>query len=363
MKKIAFLLIFLSFTMNISAQYFLGTISNTGSTLQFKIKPKGSNITTAIGYFEFCVRYSSTINVTFSNLSTNTAGFGTGLSMSESTERTVGIYKYKRFVATVTIPSQTYIRDTEYKVFEVKINSSASPLEMQLATDYESTVPNDFYFVVSNGAGNPLVDVVGGDNLYPDQYREGTARIISLPNIVLPIELLSFQGEQTKEGNLLTWQTASEVNCSHYDLERSVDGKTFQKIGQIKAQNKAARYELLDKHPLSNNSYYRLKINDLDGESSHSDVVNITTILKDLSVKLYPNPFDENITLDISTVRKSNLTIELTDILERQVYRTTAADTEGTSILLIPTSSIASGVYVLKVSDGQKVFQQKIMKQ
>jgi hypothetical protein len=378
MKKIAFLSIFAVITISISAQTFLGTISSSGSSLIFTIRPTGGDITSALGYCEFCIRYTDATNITFSNVAINTlntnpaTGFP-GLSIAEGPERSFGGYKYKRFVATVSIASQTYRNNTDYKVFEVRLSSAANPLDIQLVTDYGSIVPNDYYFVVSTGAGEPLVDVNGVQNFYPllMQGRTGTTQYFTLSNIILPVELLSFEGEQTKEGNLLNWQTASEISSSHFDIERSVDGKTFQKAGSVKAQNKAARYDFLDKYPLpissgsaiSKTTYYRLKINDLDGQFSYSNVVSITTQQKGLFAKIYPNPFVENLTIDISTEKKSDITIELTNVIGEQVYQSKAANTEGVLTVSIPTKVLPNGTYFLKVSDGQTEVQKKIMKQ
>ena len=362
MKKITFSIIFLALTMNISAQIFLGTISNSGSILQFKIKPSGGDITSAIGYFEFSIRYRSTNNLTFSNLTANIAntnpatGFP-GLSITESSDRTLGGYTYKRFIATVTIPSQTYRNNTEYKVFEVKLSGSGidNPLEIQLATNYESSVPNDYYFVVSDGAGNPLVDVSGINNFYPNQSQNLSDRYFSLMNIALPVELLSFQAQNTKNGNLLTWQTASEVNSSHFDIERSLNGTIFQKIDEVKAQGKAANYQYLDKTPLSGTTYYRLKTHDVDDKTDYSKIISVS-LNSGSKVKIYPNPAQNSLTIDLGDIKQA--TIQLTDVLGRVVLQK-----EGQSDQVIfDMSNLESGVYLTEVKAKGVLIQEKVIK-
>ncbi|NJN35007.1 MAG: T9SS C-terminal target domain-containing protein, partial [Saprospiraceae bacterium] len=62
--------------------------------------------------------------------------------------------------------------------------------------------------------------------------------------------------------------TASERNGSHFDVQRSKDGKTFTTIGQVKAVGNSLtlqRYEFSDENPLSGTNYYRLNAVDLDG--------------------------------------------------------------------------------------------------
>ena len=106
---------------------------------------------------------------------------------------------------------------------------------------------------------------------------------------ILPIELLSFKAQNREGGNLLTWQTASEINTSHFDIERSYNGIKFNKIGELKAQNKAANYTYLDKAPFGGwGAYYRLTINDLDGKTTVSKIISIEQN-SDNSIKITRN--------------------------------------------------------------------------
>ena len=179
---------------------------------------------------------------------------------------------------------------------------------------------------------------------------------------VIPIELMFFEAKLKNQSIILIWQTATEVNISHYDIERSTDGKTFDKIGETKAKGKAATYEFLDRTPLSTTMYYRLKINDLDGKTDYSKIISLPHQQKVLSVKTFPNPFGDNITVSITTAQKSDLIIVLTDILGRSVYQWKAKNTEGALILPVSTVNLPSGTYFLKVSDGQSALLRKIVK-
>jgi Secretion system C-terminal sorting domain len=187
--------------------------------------------------------------------------------------------------------------------------------------------------------------------------------IVNIVGSVLPVELVTFKGKNTESGNLLTWQSASEVNLDNYDVERSTDGQQFDKIGTIKAQGKAATYDFLDKKgPLSITTYYRLKINDLDQKSAYSKVITLAPKAKGLTAKAYPNPAHDVLTVDIEVENKSDLTIELRDILGRLIWASNALYTEGSLSLPIPLTGVANGNYFLKVSNGLTTIQQKIVK-
>jgi hypothetical protein len=194
-------------------------------------------------------------------------------------------------------------------------------------------------------------------------YDAGQGTVIVTVMSALTVELITFKGKNTEVGNLLTWQTASEVNTDNFDVERSTDGQHFDKIGTVKAQGKAATYDFLDKGgPLSITTYYRLKINDLDNKSAYSKVITLAPKVKGLTAKVYPNPAHDVLTVDIEVEKKSDLTIELRDILGRLVWASNALYTEGSLSLPIPLTGVANGNYFLKVSNGLTTIQQKIVK-
>jgi hypothetical protein len=82
-----------------------------------------------------------------------------------------------------------------------------------------------------------------------------------------------------------------------------------------------------------------------------------------MTTKVFPNPFGDNLNIEISTAKKTGITIELMDILGRQVYQSNEKNTEGVFNLPISTKDFPTGTYFLKISDGQVVVQQKIVRQ
>jgi Secretion system C-terminal sorting domain len=187
--------------------------------------------------------------------------------------------------------------------------------------------------------------------------------VVNITGTVLPLELLTFQAQNTEGPNKLTWQTATETNTSHFDIERSPDGKTFEKIGEVKAKGSNSVYQYLDKIGAFSTIYYRLKINDLDGKSDYSKVVNLSAKVKGFSAKVYPNPLKDQATIEISTEQKTDVTIELYDMIGRQVKRLKVENTEGVVTMPLSMNDLSSGTYFLKISNNTNVIQQKIVKQ
>jgi hypothetical protein len=183
---------------------------------------------------------------------------------------------------------------------------------------------------------------------------------IGLPATVLAAELIDFKAITHKSTVDLLWQTASEKDVSHFDIEQSTDGLTFSKIGETKAAGKANAYIFNVEGPLSIRTYFRLKIVNSDGSFTYSKVLSVA-FGKDLSVKAFPNPIQNELSIDVVSESKQ-LVIEVIDVLGRSIYQKNESNTEGSKLLTINTLEWLSGIYFLKVSDGKKVFQQKIVK-
>jgi hypothetical protein len=111
--------------------------------------------------------------------------------------------------------------------------------------------------------------------------------------IILPLELVSFTGEKDEETTLLSWQTATEVNVSHFVILRSTDEDSeWKEIGSVGAVGNSQHlisYDFVDDSPAQGNNYYRLKSVDLDGTFTLSHLVAVHFDLK-TPLTVYPNP-------------------------------------------------------------------------
>lgn len=112
---------------------------------------------------------------------------------------------------------------------------------------------------------------------------------------VLPIILLTFRGESIKSANRLYWATSTEYNNKGFEVERSIDAKSFEKIGFVASQGSSAsiqQYTFTDAYSIleANIVYYRLKQLDSDGHFTYSVVIAIAQNTTKQSLSIYPNP-------------------------------------------------------------------------
>ena len=97
----------------------------------------------------------------------------------------------------------------------------------------------------------------------------------------LPVELTSFNGIQNGRNNLLFWETATENNCSHFNIEKSEDGENWANIGTINGSGNSTQkieYQLTDFKVKPIINYYRLVQYDFDGQYTKYDPISINNI-------------------------------------------------------------------------------------
>lgn len=179
---------------------------------------------------------------------------------------------------------------------------------------------------------------------------------ISIVNIPLPVNLLSFVGKAGTEGIVLHWETAQEVNFSHFDIEKSTDGRRFNKMGTVNGSNQG-RYQFFDSAPHAGLNYYRLKMVDSDGTSTQSRVIQVDFegVVTYLTVE---NPTNDGYFQVITNA--SNPDFELYNSAGGKVPVTFSADRRSQKYTLRVNGQRA-GLYILRMIDNDKVISRKII--
>jgi hypothetical protein len=138
--------------------------------------------------------------------------------------------------------------------------------------------------------------------------------------LAAPINLSKFEYQLKDKAVELLWQTVSEVNSDYFDIERSVDGIKFEKIGNLKTIGNSSTtkdYSFTDNNPNYFN-HYRLKLVDVSGKISYSKILFVKVQLASpLVIKL--NPVKDNLPLQISTDASKIKSIVLFDFMGRKL--------------------------------------------
>jgi len=116
----------------------------------------------------------------------------------------------------------------------------------------------------------------------------------------LPVEWLSFTGEQFGDKIILYWSTDAEWNAEKFLVEHMLCDGSFQTVGEVEAvgfSNSVSEYTFEHGVPEIGVNYYRIAQLDFDGASTMTKVIAVE-FKSDVNLKAYPVPFAENITLD-----------------------------------------------------------------
>ncbi len=165
----------------------------------------------------------------------------------------------------------------------------------------------------------------------------------------LPVVLVDFTAQAQGTGVNLAWRTASEAGSDRFDLERSLDGTTFAKLGTIAAHgttSQAHAYAFRDTQlPAGAGTlYYRLRQVDRDGTFSFSPVRSVGYGgAGSAALVLAPNPTPRAATLSGAPAL---VAVQVLDALGRVVYATTTA-ADGTAPLNLP-AGLPGGVYIVR---------------
>ena len=174
----------------------------------------------------------------------------------------------------------------------------------------------------------------------------------------LPVELTAFTAEAQGQAARLSWTTASEKNSARFEIERSADGSSFRRIGEVAAQGNstaATAYAYLDGEAaqVAGRVYYRLRQVDLDGTASYSPVRTVAFKQMSPGFAVYPNPAPAATTLDLSRVPAGTFRLTVVDALGRTVRQ---LDATGGATRPLDLSDLATGTYLMRLtgtaSDG-----------
>jgi uncharacterized delta-60 repeat protein len=175
-------------------------------------------------------------------------------------------------------------------------------------------------------------------------------------NAPLPVELAAFTAQAEGPAARLQWTTASEKNNAYFDVERSLNGREFSKIGQEQGQGSkatATSYTFLDKQLPAGTSYYRLRQVDLDGTTSYSPVrtVMMTAPALAASFIIYPTEALPGQALRYAytgPALPANATLEVYDATGRCVHRQVAGAAAG----LLEVKGLNSGWYWVRLQSA-----------
>ena len=174
-------------------------------------------------------------------------------------------------------------------------------------------------------------------------------------NCIVPIQLHSFTGALVNNKVNLNWKVATATNFSHFEIERSNNGTNYTTVGNVALKN-TDQYQFIDGLSINNSNYfYRLKLMDLDGNFSYSNVLRFQNKLNS-GLTILGNPVKDKIMVS-GLEGKGQLSVY--DFAGKLILQKNVKSTDA----LIEVSTLMKGIYILKYTNGRNVDTQKFVKE
>lgn len=227
-----------------------------------------------------------------------------------------------------------------------------SPSNFALGTVFSST---DSY---TNGARlNHSGSVINCSPNFCDTYFR-----ISINNAPLPVELINFSGQILERKVELNWSTASELDNLGFEIQKSINGRDWRTINFAEGQgtsNEINEYRYDDLNPYSGFNYYRLKQIDFDGAFEYSKVIAVEYDNSKKSIRVFPNPSNGLINLQIDNPSSQRMKITISDNLGRKVWESVLV--EGESNWRKEIEIEENGIYFVTAQIGDEIFYERVI--
>jgi len=173
------------------------------------------------------------------------------------------------------------------------------------------------------------------------------------PSLIIPVELISFTASVRSNTVTLNWTTATELNNSCFEIQRSPCSQdSWTKLGFIEGNGTTTEthnYSYVDADIPAGQYMYRLKQIDFDGQYEYSDIVEVEIIPLEYALfQNYPNPFNPEtvIRFNISSSTSEFVSLIVYDLLGNDIKRLAYEERNQGSYRVVWDGTNESGVRV-----------------
>ncbi len=185
----------------------------------------------------------------------------------------------------------------------------------------------------------------------------------------LPVNLFNFTAVLQTKSVQLNWSTATEINSSYFNVERSKDGTRFESLGQVNAGGVSVdvqKYRYDDNKAYSagvSTLYYRLQMVDKDGSFKYSAILPVR--LKDalFEISLMPNPARQQLNVNFAVNGAQKILIRIVDMKGNPVYQQNFDAGQASYQQNINIGRMAKGTYYLQLVTEKEKKSLKFIKE
>ena len=237
-----------------------------------------------------------------------------------------------------------------------QVSATAGIRDSLLVVQYINRPP----FTWDTPGGWATLNAVGPDSLsgyvtsnaptnnYSNAERRFTLGTYSKFN-ALPVKLIYFTAIADGNKVRLNWEAANEQETVKYEIEKSLTGNSFSRIGTVMSrQLSQSAYIDFDNTPALGWNYYRLKIIDKSGSFTYSPLRPVKFTKGGEEVKIFPVPATDVLHVLLPSSYINSATLLLYGIDGKFISLLKPA----VNNVKINVKPLAGGTYVLKIIKG-----------
>jgi trimeric autotransporter adhesin len=250
--------------------------------------------------------------------------------------------------------------------YRVEIDPSQTTLIGYSATVINSSVNNA---IDNNGilSGTKVMYTLnaGGSTAANSVFSNDYNIDFGFTGVVLPLKQLKVTAVLNENKVDVSWNTIEEFDVKRYYAERSTDGKTFTEVGSLSAKgNGSFSYQVTDNISgiEATTIYYRIRVEELNGKTRYSEAVKVN-LSKEISLQVSPNPFTDNINLQVKNEKKTEAKIRIINTAGQVLYNKTMIMEKGmNSVVLNGFSNYSKGMYIVEIAAGEQYATKRLIK-
>lgn len=274
------------------------------------------------------------------------------------------------FIVSINQPQELVITEITHKNNNINGNGFNGEIVLEVLGGTPNAFPNSAYTFLWNDGNTSQnrTNLPSGTYNLTVTDKNGCksyfSTVIKTEN-PLPLDIINFNLKtNTSNSVTLNWEVGNQRDILKFEIQKSEDGITFYKIGEINTSNSLVDntfYKYIDQYPTSA-SYYQIKQINYDGDVFLSEIKYSSTNIERTTTpfNIYPNPATNVLNIAYSGKTDKLLEIKIFNLLGKKIksFKVPTKD-----VIPLNVSDLGSGVYILQIyNENRKLFNGKFSK-
>jgi len=183
---------------------------------------------------------------------------------------------------------------------------------------------------------------------------------------ILDVNLLSFNGKIISHNANLFWRTSKEYQSISFTIEKSADGINFAPVASLNGHGNNTEnnyYNYADPSVVSGRVFYRIGMMNSSGKIKYSQIISLNEEASEFRLNNAVNPFSYELNFEVEVPENTRIDAVLTNLSGKPLRKESFIVYGGVnSLTILDTETLPPGMYILQVTNREKVINKKLVK-